>query len=175
MMTHISRAAPVILTVLLGGFVTPVWAQTAAPAPTAPPPGGATPAAPDGGWGATGVAVVVVVVGLLVIVGVLVKMFDLKRKREAEAVYLQAQISDALLREAALFRLPITPTAHIPFWAGSPVTIELSGQVPTREMRDLVVRIAEAETARTREDFRIDDRIGVVPSMQPAPEAHRAA
>ena len=34
-----------------------------------------------------------------VIIGIGVKLYDLKRKREAESVHLQAQISDALLRD----------------------------------------------------------------------------
>ena len=32
-------------------------------------------------------------------IGLAVKLFDLKRKRESEGVQLQAQLSDALLRE----------------------------------------------------------------------------
>jgi hypothetical protein len=164
-----------IMIVLMGGTLAGVWAQTPAPGPTAPPPA-ATPAVePGAGWGATGIAVVIVVVGLLMIVGLLVKMFDLKRKRDAEAVHVQSQISDALMQDTSLFGLPITPTAHVPTWAGSPVTIELAGQVPTPALRDTVLRIVEQEVGRIRQDFRIEDRIGVVPSMQPASPLHRAA
>jgi hypothetical protein len=169
------RAVLSILAILAGVPLARVWAQTPAPGQSAPPPTGTAPVASGDGWGITGVAVVVMVVGLLVIVGALVKTLDLKRKREAEALHLQAQISDALLRETALFGLPVTPTAHAPLWSGSPVTIELAGQVPTPELRDSVLRIAKEEAGRVRQDFRIEDRIGVVPAMQPAAGPHRAA
>ncbi len=147
------------------------WAQATTPmTPAAPPttpagppsPGTATPAAADG---SSAVAVVVVVIALLVVVGIGVKLYDLKRKREAEGVHLQAQISDALLREPALFGLPITPTAHVPFFRGSPATIEIAGQVPTSEMRENVLRIVHAEASRLRPDFQIEDRLAVVPSV----------
>jgi hypothetical protein len=140
------------------------WAQATPPSTTTPitPPAGAT--APAGG-SAGAAAVVLVVVGLLVIVGVGVKIYDLKRKREAEAVHLQAQISDALLREQSLFGLPITPTARVPLWSGSPATIEVAGQVPSPQAREAALRIIRSEAARIRPDFEIEDRMAVVPTM----------
>ena len=102
-------------------------------------------------------AVVGVVVALLIIVGIGVKMFDLKRKRDAEAVQLQAQLSDALLREGGL---SITPTAHIPLWAGGPVTVEVSGPPPASpEGREAALQLVEREAARIRPDVRVIDRI----------------
>ena len=62
-------------------------------------------------------SVIVLLLGLLVLVGVGVKLYDLKRKREAEGVHVQAQVSDALLRDPSLFGLAVTPTAHVP-WCG---------------------------------------------------------
>ena len=93
------------------------WAQVVAPTPSGTQSGGA--------------AVVILVIAMLVILGALVKILDLKRKREGEAVVVQAQLSDAVLRDPALFSLPITPTAHVPLWKGSPVTVEVAGQVPS--------------------------------------------
>jgi hypothetical protein len=151
-----------VLAMIFGVWIAPAWAQTS----PSPAPPATTPAASEGGWGATGVAVVIVLAALLVVVGAIVKTFDLRRKREAESVHLQAQISDALLQESALAGLVITPTAHIPFWSGSPATIELAGQVPNPELHDLAVRISEREASRIRSDIRIEDRIGVVPTMQ---------
>jgi hypothetical protein len=133
------------------------WAQ-APPSPITPPAGGAA----SSGGGAGTAAVVLLVLALLVIVGVGVKIYDLKRKREAEAVHLQAQISDALLREKLLFGLPITPTARVPIWKGS-ATIEVAGQVPSPQERDTALRIIRAEAARIRSDFQIEDRLAVVP------------
>ena len=148
------------------GAVASGWAQTA-PSPATPAP--ATPSAGPATSGSSAfVAAAIILVGLLVVLGVAVKFFDLRRKREAEAVHLQAQVSDALLRDAALFGLPITPTAHVPLWSGSPAVIEVSGQVPSPELRDAVIRIVQEEAARIRPDFTIEDRLAVVPTMATA-------
>ena len=72
------------------------------------PPATPQPAAEGGG---AAIAAIGLVVGLLVIIGVVVKVFDLKQKRESEAVQLQAQLSDALLREPSLAGLPLTPSS----------------------------------------------------------------
>ena len=131
------------------------WAQ-ASPLPTTPPT--AVPAA-EGGGGF--IAAAIVIVALLVVIGVIVKLFDLKRKRSAEEVQLQAQISDALLREQNIFRLPITPTAHVPFLTGSPATVEISGEVPSAEMRDTVIRLVRNEATRIRQDVEVEDHLFV--------------
>ena len=111
------------------------------------------------------IAAIGLVVGLLVVIGVVVKVFDLKQKRESEAVQLQAQLSDALLREPSLAGLPLTPTVHVPMWRGTPATIELMGRVPTPELKDTVLRIVRDEAARIRSDVQIEDRLSVVPTM----------
>jgi len=110
-------------------------------------------------------AAVVVVVGLLVIIGVAVKLFDLKRKRESEAVQLQAQVSDALLRDPSLAGLPLTPTAHVPIWTGSPAAIEITGQVPSDLVKEVALRLIREEAFRIRPDVEIEDRLSVVPSI----------
>ncbi len=140
----------------LGAFGAPVWAQ--APAPT-------TPVAPVTGGGSAVLSAVVIIVALLVALGITVKFFDLRRKREAEAVQLQAQISDVLLRDQAFFGLPVTPTARVPLLKGSPATVEVAGQVPTPEMKEAVLRLVRAEAARIRPDVVIEDRVAVVPAM----------
>ena len=75
---------------------------------------------------------IVVATMLLVVVllGVAVKLYDLKRKREDEAIAAQARISDALLMDATLAGLPLTPTAHLPLWKGSPLVVELTAPCP---------------------------------------------
>jgi len=115
--------------------------------------------------GPTMALVIGVIVTLLVILGVLVKMWDLTRKRESEAVIVQSQISDALLQEPALFSLAITPTAHVPLWKGSPVTVEVAGQVPSDDLRQAALRVIEREASRLRSDVQVESRIGVVPAM----------
>jgi hypothetical protein len=109
--------------------------------------------------------VLAIVVGLIVLVGLGVKLYDLKRRRDADAVALQAQISDALLRDPGLFGLPVTPTVRIPTWAGSPAIIEIAGQVPAEESHRAVLDVVRGEAARIRSDIQIEDRVTVVPSM----------
>jgi hypothetical protein len=102
---------------------------------------------------------------LLVVVGLAVKLFDLRRKREAEAVQLQAQISDALLRDPAFFGLPVVANADVPL-TGGPARIEIVGQVPNEAIREAVLRLAHDEAARIRADFTIEDRLAVVPTLE---------
>ena len=128
------------------------WAQT----PGAPPPT-ATPTA-DGGSAAMGF---LVILGLLVLVGVAVKIYDRKRKRHAEAVHLQAQVSDALMRDARLAGLVLTPTAHVPTWGSGPATIEITGEVSDPTVRDVVLRVTREEASRIRSDVEIVDRMSV--------------
>jgi hypothetical protein len=118
-----------------------------------------------GQGGETALAVVVFIGVLLVILGAIVKLLDLRRKRENEAVVVQAQISDAVLRDPALFSLPITPTAHVPLWKGSPITVEVAGQVPSDDLKEAALRVVEREATHLRPDVRIEDRVGVVPTM----------
>lgn len=119
----------------------------------------------EGSSGGMATAGVILIIGLLVFLGALVKLLDFRRKREMEAAIMQAQVSDALLRNPVLFSVPLTPTARVPFWKGSPVTVEVSGQVPSDDMRLAALRIIESEARHLRSDVEIESRIGVVPSM----------
>ncbi len=111
---------------------------------------------------------VVVLASLLVVLLVLValiKMLDLKRKRDSEAVVVQARLADAVLRDPRLFSFPITPTAHIPLWKGRPVTVEVAGQVPSNDLRDAAVGLIEREASQLGPEVRVESRIGVTPGM----------
>jgi hypothetical protein len=154
-MTQLAILTMVLAAGLLAGTA---WAQAPVPpaTPVMPAPSAAAPV-DSSGW----IMASILVFGLLVVVGVLVKVFDLRRKREAEAVHVQAQISDALLRDPNLFGLPITPTAHAPLWSGTPMTVEISGEVPSSAMRESVLRIAWAEAQRIRPDVEVRDRLTV--------------
>jgi len=110
-------------------------------------------------------AVVASVIAILVVLGALIKMLDLKRKREGEAIVVQARISDAVLRDPRLFSLPITPTAHVPLWKGSPVTVEVGGHVPSEDLRQAAIHLVEREASQLGPDVRIESKIGVEPSM----------
>jgi hypothetical protein len=110
------------------------------------------------------IIVVATMLILVVLLGLAVKVYDLKRKREEEAVAAQARISDALLMDATLAGLPLTPTAHLPLWKGSPLVVEITGAVPRPELREAAVDVAKREMGRSRSDFRIEDRIAVDPA-----------
>jgi hypothetical protein len=137
-----------------------VWAQGVVGPQASNASGGATQS------GAVTTAVVVAsLLALLVVLGVLIKMLDLKRKRESEAVVVQARISDAVLRDPRLFSLPITPTAHVPLWKGTPVTVDVAGQVPSEDLREAAIGLIEREASQLGPEVRIESRIGVVPTM----------
>src|SRR5881628_2696229 len=133
------------------------WAQSSATAPAT----GAAPAAGATSSGGSAALGFLVILGLLVIVGIAVKLYDRKRKRDAQAVHLQAQVSDALMRDARLTGLVLTPTAHVPAWGSGPATIEITGEVPDPTVRDVALRVARDEAARLRPDVQIVDRLSV--------------
>ena len=124
-------------------------------------------AAATGGAGST-LTVLLLLAGLLVIVAIGVKLYDLKRKRDAEGVHLQAQVSDALLRDQSLFGLAVTPTATVPWWSGTPARLEVTGHVPTPEARERALRIIEQEARSLRPDVAIVDRLEIEPAVRVA-------
>ena len=111
------------------------------------------------------IAIVVVVVVLLVVIGVGIKLYDLKRKREEEVMVLQSQISDALLLDPSLARLPITAFASGSPWRRSRMVIAIRGPVPTPELRAAVMRLVERELASRKPGARAEDRMVVDPLM----------
>ncbi len=147
----ISRLLPLL------AFPTRAVAQTTGvgsppTAPASPTPGGA-------------IAVVVVVVAVLLAVGIGVKLYDLKRKREQELLSLQAQISDALLLDPLVARLPIATFASRSLSRRAPVVVAVTGPVPTPELRDAVMRLVEQELSRRQPGARAEDRLVVDPLM----------
>jgi hypothetical protein len=155
------RFTALMIILVVAGTAGLVGAQQAAP-PATPP---STAPSSDPAGGSAMLAAVIIIVALVALLGITVKLLDLKRRRESEAVQLQAQISDALLREGALFGLPITPTAQVPLWSGTPAVLELRGQVPTPEMKEAVLALVRREAARVRPDVRVEDEVAVVPTM----------
>jgi hypothetical protein len=137
------------------------WAQGVV---TPQAPTNATSDATQSG-GVTTVVVVGSLLAVLVVLGALIKMLDLKRKRDGEAVVVQARISDAVLRDPRLFSLPITPTAHVPLWKGTPVTVEVAGQVPSEDLREAAIGLVEREASQLGPEVRVESRLGIVPTM----------
>jgi hypothetical protein len=155
-----TRAALVTSALALAAWPKTGWAQGVV-GPQVP---GAAPSDATQSGAVMTVVVVATLLGVLVVLGALIKFLDLKRKREGEAVVVQARISDAILRDARFFSLPITPTARVPLWKGTPVTVEVAGQVPSDDLRQAVNRLVEREASQLA-DVRIESRIGVVPNM----------
>ena len=131
------------------------WAQTSA----TPPATGVAPEAGATSSGSSAALGFLVILALFVIVGVAVRLYDRKRKRDAEAVHLQAQVSDALMRDARLAGLALTATAHVATWRGGPAIIEISGEAPDLATHDTVLRVAREEATRLRPDVQIEDRL----------------
>ena len=111
-------------------------------------------------WDGAAALVAVVIVMLLVIV-VGVKLYDAKRKREGDALTVQARISDALLRD--FVTLPITAVASGSAWRRSPLVLTIRGSVPTPELREAVMRLVGQELSRHQPGVRAEDRLVVDP------------
>ena len=154
------RASLAALFVLLA-VVEVAWTQaTSSSGPSSGPlsaPLGATPE----GTASQGLVAFAFVVGLLLITGILVKMYDMKRKREDEAVALQSRLSDALLTEPSLAGLPITPTVEIPFGWQPQAVVTLTGTVPSSELREVVMQLVTREIEPIRSNYRIEDQVFV--------------
>jgi hypothetical protein len=115
-------------------------------------------------WGGT-IAIIVLVLVLILAIGVGVKLYDHKRKREEEALSAQAYLADAFLREFGT--LPVTASVSGSLWRShAPLVISIRGTVPTPELREAVIRMADQElsrhypTARTEDQLFVDPLIG---------------
>ena len=134
-------------------FARRAWAQTA---------GGST------GWGHFGrlegpvMVVLVLAAGLLLLIGLIAKILDLRLKRDGEVVAVKGVISDALGGDPELFGLPLTTTVRVPLWSGSPVTIRVFGEVPSGEIKQAALRrVQRTAKAELSVRARVKSRIGV--------------
>jgi hypothetical protein len=118
-------------------------------------------------------ALAFVIASVAIIVSVLT-LHGIKRKREDEAVALQARFSDALVGEPSLARLPIIPTVRVPFGRYPQAVIMLTGVVPTPVLREGVLQFVKLEAAFLTDSYRIEDRL-VVTSQRARQRARRAA
>jgi hypothetical protein len=97
------------------------------------------------------------------IVAVVVKALDRRRKRSEEAVQFQARIADAMLLDPALGRIAITATVTAPFQQHAPVTVEVRRQAPTPALRDAALSLVLREASVSGLPFRVEDRTTVSP------------
>jgi hypothetical protein len=101
---------------------------------------------------------------LLVIVGVVARLYDRRRTREADAIGLQSQLSDTLLTDRTLRSAIVTTTVHAPLWKRSPLIVEVRGHVPNAELRNAVLRVVQREATHRRPDVEIEDKLLIVPA-----------
>jgi len=134
----------------------------------APGPGGFPP--PTGEGSALVVPMLILTVALLGGLILAVGVMDLRRKRRAEGVAIEGQISDALMRDPRLAGAVLTALAHVPLTTRSAPTVEIRGEVEYPELREMAVRIVRQELLRHHSEGRVEDRIVVLP---PVPAARR--
>jgi hypothetical protein len=140
-----------------------VLAMVAAPvAALAQTPTTPSPAAPPADGSAAGlVAMAGVLLAFFVAVGIAVKLYDAKRKREEQGVGLQARLSDALLLTPGLTSMPVVASVHMPLRRGSPPVVELKGTVLTPAAREIAVHVVQRELAGV--NAQLEDQIVVDP------------
>jgi hypothetical protein len=173
MMTGWSRLVAVLfaygLPLLLNGVrVAPALAQ-GIPSQAPLPPGTGSAA---GGGGA--LVVIGTFVALLVIVGTIAKLHGMRQRRAEEGLTLQSRLGDVLLMDPLLVSAAVVPTVHVPLWRGSPLRVEVSGSVPSQEMRERIIHVMRQEAIRlTRyaQDVKIEDRVSVLPPVAVPPAA----
>jgi len=81
------------------------------------------------GEGVTFVAMVAFGIVILLAIGTIGRLLDLRRRREDEALGLQSRVSDALMLEPGLSGLAVTASMHVPLWPRKPPTLEIVGRV----------------------------------------------
>lgn len=142
------------------------WAQV--------PAGPTRPVDPARAEGAV-TLVLIVAAGLLLILGIVGKVLDLRLRRDGEGVAVKGLIAEALRRDPALLGLALTPTVRVPLFRGSPVTIRVAGQVPSDQLRRAALRrVKRAAATDLLVAVRIKSRIGVVPIASSSPPLRTA-
>lgn len=118
--------------------------------------------------GAGGFARLFLVAALIVALAAMIlvaRAYDLSRKREAQAISLEARISRFLRADPLLSPFPIVPTVRIPLWRGAPVSVTMTGAVPRSELRHAALELALREARRRARNHRVEDGIVVDPTM----------
>jgi hypothetical protein len=133
--------------------------------PAPGPGGGPYPAADGGGLIAPAIILGLALLGVLILS---VAIMDLRRKRQTQAIAIEGQIADALMREPRLVGAVITAVAHVPLAGGAVPTVEVRGEVEYPELREVAVRIVRQELLRHHSDGRVEDRIFVAPPVPAA-------
>lgn len=139
------------------------WSDAFAQGLPTPGPGGTPFRAPDDG--ALIGPVIVAAAALLAVLVVAVAVMDLRRKRKAQAIAIEGQIADALMREPRLMGAVVTTMVHVPLTGRTGPTVEVRGEVEYPELRETAVRVVRQELLRHHPEGRIEDRIFVSPRI----------
>jgi hypothetical protein len=110
---------------------------------------------------------IAVVTGGGIVIAAAVLVLEAQRRRDQRASAFQDKIAEPIARELGATGVSVLPTVRIPILrrATRPAVIRLSGQVPSRDLRDRVVRIVEREAMRLQY-FRIEDRLRIAPPAE---------
>jgi len=103
-------------------------------------------------------------VGVVLVIGAAITLgswfLERRERRDEQASGVQMRIAAELHRDPALAHIRIDPVARPPIGDG-PMTIELSGQLPSPQLRGRVLRIAEREARKANTKYQIDDRLDI--------------
>lgn len=103
---------------------------------------------------------------VLLAIGIIGRLLDLRRRREDEALGLQSSVSDALMLEPGLAGLAVTASMHVPLWPRKPPTLEIAGRVPTPDQHELASQVAMRTLADRAAQVRVEDKVWVDPVMR---------
>jgi len=107
---------------------------------------------------------VLVAIGLVLLVGAAgfasLLVFAMRSRRDDEAAALQQALMEPLAREAALAGTGVTPVVTWP--PHRRPRVELTGWVPSRELRDAAMRAVAREAARLGRSVRIVDSLEII-------------
>ena len=103
-----------------------------------------------------------VMVGVVIVSAIGILLLEAQRRRDQRASAFQDVLAEPISRELGFAGVSVLPTVLIPLWKAStrPAVIQLTGRVPSREIRDRVIRLVENE-ARRLQYFRIEDRLRI--------------
>ena len=114
--------------------------------------------------------VLILTTGFLLVLALVGRVSALRLKRDGEAVAVRGLVVDALGRDPELYVWPLTAIVRVPLWIGSPVTIRVIGEVPSKEIKQAaLLRVKHAAKAELCVRVRIRSRIGVTPAAIRAP------
>jgi len=106
------------------------WAQA---------PGGSTAGAEPSRVEDSVILLLSLAAGFVLLLGLIAKVLDLRLRRDGEVIAVKGVISDALGGDPELFELPLTTRVRVPLLRGSPVTIRVFGEVPSRDIKQIAL------------------------------------